>query len=209
MARTTRTTLLALALCAGAFAFAEAAVVLPTGDDEYARLAARAQAEDQTVDFRALRFAYLQRDEHGLGWMDLQKQMYAAVEADDAAKARELAEKLISADYINMHGHKILRQACAILKDEACAKRHHFVQFGLLKSIVNTGDGKTCKTGWEVVTIGEEYFIIAMLGAQLQQQALVNGPPTCDQMTVTADDGTTKVLYFRVDAIFEARMRRR
>lgn len=212
MATRTNTTLLALALCAGAFAFAQAAIVLPSGNDEYSRLVARAQAGNQTVDFRALRFAFLSSAAHKNGGvdpgMDIQRQMYAAVQANDAAKARSLAEKLISADYINMHGHKVLRQACAILKDQACADREHFIEFGLLNSITHSGDGKTCKTGWEVVTVAEEYFIIAMAGARPNGQALINGTPACDQMTIAMEDGSTQVIFFRIDAVLadEARM---
>lgn len=206
MAGTKPTILMALALCAGVVSLAHADIVLPHDNDEYSKLVARAQSGDQTVDFHALRFAFLKSAAHKRGGllgdsMALQKEMYAAVQANDAAKARTLAENLISADYINMHGHKVLRQACAILKDQACADREHFIEFGLLNSITHSGDGKTCKTGWEVVTVAEEYFIIAMSGARPQGQALINGPPACDQMTVMTEAGGTQVLYFRIDAV--------
>lgn len=213
MASMIRTTLLALVLCAGAFAPATADIALPHDNDEYSKLAARTQSGDQTVDFRALRMAFLNSAAHKRSGLDagadIQRQMYAAVQANDAAKARELAEKLISVDYINMHGHKILRQACALLKDQACADREHFIEFGLLNSITHTGDGKTCQTGWEVVTVAEEYFIIAMAGARPHGQALVNGPPACDQMTIIMEDGKTQVIFFRIDAVLadEAHMR--
>src|SRR5262249_54142762 len=122
-------------------------IVLPHDGDEYSKLVARAAAHDKSVDFRALRFAWLKsaaRRHDKADHTALKDALLAAVKADDDRRVRDVAVKMVSANYTDMFGHKFLRQACAQLHDDACAEQGHFVEFGLLKSIVATGDGKTC-----------------------------------------------------------------
>ena len=90
----------------------------------------------------------------------LRGDLFAAVPTNDAEKIAAAARRILSVIYIDMDAQKLLRQACTILKDQACADRHHFVEFGLLKSIVTSGDGKSCETGWQAVSIDEEYFVL-------------------------------------------------
>jgi uncharacterized protein DUF4919 len=181
------------------------AIVLPDDGDEYSKLVARAAARDKGVDFRALRFAYLKSAAHKRGddVMSLKNAMFAAVKDGDAQRVREAAVKLLSADYIDMYGQKFLRQSCAILHDTDCADQGHFVEFGLLTSVTASGDGKTCKTGWEVVSVGEEYFILSMMDVKVTMQSLVMGPPSCDAMAVTDAEGKPQTYYFRIDSVLE------
>ncbi len=179
------------------------AVVLPNDGDDYSKLVARAAAHDKDVDFRALRFAWLKSAAHkrSADVSALKDALFAVAKGGDAQRIREAAVKLLSADYIDMFGQKYLRQSCAMLHDAGCAEQGHFVEFGLLDALIASGDGKTCKTGWEVVSIGEEYFVLSMIGAKLERQALVNGPPSCDAMDVTDADGKALTYYFRIDSV--------
>ena len=84
-------------------------VQLPADGDEYSSLVARAAARDATVDFRALRLAYLksrayQRAENQPDTVStLRKEMYDATRSlDSAATVRQKAEALLSIDYTNM-----------------------------------------------------------------------------------------------------------
>ena len=178
----------------------------PSGTDEYSKLVARAAVHDESVDFRALRFAYLTsstRKGTSFDDTDRRKDLFAAVKANDLVRARDAAIKLLSANYTDLFGHKFLRQACEQLHDDACAAQEHFVEFGLLNSILKSGDGKTCKTGWEVAAVSEEYFIIAMLGATLKRQALLNGSPSCDLLQVEGSDGKLASYNFRIDVVLK------
>ena len=62
---------------------------------------------------------------------------------------------------------------------------------------MDSGDGKTCKTGWEVAAIGEEYFVLNLLGVVPKQQSLVTGSPSCDVLQTTDKDGKSAVYFFR------------
>jgi hypothetical protein len=181
------------------------AIALPKDGDEYAKLVARAAGRDLSVDFRALRFAYLKskaRRNSKANVDALRTALFDAVKANDTKRVRDTAVALLSADYIDMYGHKFLRQACAVLYDAGCAEQGHFVEFGLLDSILKSGDGKTCDTGWEVVTIAEEYFILGMMEAKVLRQSLVSGKHgACDLLMTKDGDGKEHDIYFRADAI--------
>lgn len=77
---------------------------------------------------------------------------------------------------------------------------------GLLHSILPTGNGKTCPTGWEVVAINEEYFMLGMVGAKMQRQSLINGPPSCDAMEFINQDGKPETYFFRIEMVLKDEM---
>lgn len=185
-------------------------IVLPSDGDDYSSLVARAAAEDRTLDFHALRLAWLTSKTHKAISMDetaLESDLFDAARSGDDEHVRDAAVKVLSADYINMFAHAVLRQACTKLHDDGCAEQHHFIEFGLLSSITASGDGKTCKTGWEVVAVREEYFIVHMLGSTPSQQSLVNGADgACDMLNVTGPDGKPQAYYFRIDAVLKDEM---
>jgi hypothetical protein len=186
---------------------------LPADGDTYSALVARAAAHDDTVDFQALRYAYLNSAaEHRAAnamndiaqW---QREMMTAASGQtvDAATVRDRAEKILSLDFTDMLAHKYLRQSCELLHDAACADLHHFLEFGLLHSIMQTGDGKTCATGWEATQIKEEYFMLNMLDTRVTMQSLVSdGGHSCDAMHVRDENGAEQVYYFAIDKMMAA-----
>ena len=193
---------IACASAAQADTGAAANIALPSDSDDYAKLVAQAAAHDANVDFHAMRFSYLTSAARKRGDAEaLRGALFQTAKSGSPEDIRDAAIKLLSVDYTNLFGHKYLRQSCEQLKDQACADQEHFVEFGLLTSITTTGDGKTCATGWEVANIGEEYFIMAMMGAQVQSQALIDGTPSCDLLNGESQDGSKTAYYFRIDAV--------
>ena len=71
---------------------------------------------------------------------------------------------------------------------------HRSMFYGLLWSILASGDGKTPKTAFHVIASDEEYTVLNFIGAKLKQQNLqgVN-----DVMEVELD-GKVSVMYFDV-----------
>jgi hypothetical protein len=179
-------------------------IALPRDGDEFSSLVARAAVGNETVDFRALRFAYLKSaarkrssDE------DLRGELFQAAKAQNDARVRATAEKLLSVNYADLDGQNLLSMACEHLHDQGCAKQAGFMAFGLFKSILESGDGKTCKTGWEVATVREEYVVLGVLAASPRNQSLIMGPPSCDALEATDKDGKPATYFFRIDAILE------
>lgn len=81
---------------------------------------------------------------------------------------------ILSIDYTSLFAHKCLQQSYQQMGDSANYHKYHDIEFGLLNSITKSGDGKTCETGWHVIAIEEEYFILNILGGDFEEQALIN-----------------------------------
>jgi Domain of unknown function (DUF4919) len=183
---------------------AHAQATAATGD-AYAHLVAQAEAANPATDFRALRFAWLDSAERRTAPdpAAAQKALHDAASRTDNAAVRDAAQRVIAAHYTDLEAHMMRRLACVALKDDACATHEHFVEFGLLKSILDSGDGKAAATAWHVASIDEEYFVMQIAQVSLKQQALVmqNGR-AFDHLTVTTADGTDKAMWFDITDFF-------
>jgi hypothetical protein len=71
----------------------------------------------------------------------------------------------------------------------------------IVKSILDSGDGKSAKTAWFTVDPNEEYFIIRIvMGMQPKSQALsTQDGHEYDKMIVVDDKGAEQVLWFNTD----------
>jgi hypothetical protein len=177
------------------------AIVIPLDNDDYSRLVARAEADDQSVDFRALRFAWLDSAARlRSGSIDqLSRDMSQTAKDRNAVAVRDAAQKILSIDYTDMAAHKFLRQSCHILGDAVCEAHEHFVEFGLITSITRGKDGKSMATAWEVASLHEEYFIMSMAGLRPGTQYLVNaGHRAYDKFDVTDETGAPHVVFFDI-----------
>jgi hypothetical protein len=180
---------------------AAAADFTAPGDDAYSKLVARAEAGDTTVDFKAMRFAWLDSiaRKRATDTRDTTRTMWQAVQANDAPKVRAAAEKIIAITYTDIEAHKFRRQACAVLNDTACSAHEHFVEFGLLDSIIKAGDGKTPATAWVVAEVSEEYVIMRLVGYHPGMQQLINQDGRVyDKLTTKDKDGVEHVLWFDI-----------
>ena len=185
----------------------------PPGDSAaYAATVKNLEAGQVDIDYRAFRESYLESPEYTAAISqtgkqnDRRRELRATMYAGKNAKVIKVAKKILQNDYTDMSTHKALQQTYKAQGDSAEYHKHHAIEFGLLRSIINSGDGKSCATGWHVVQIEEEYFILSMLGAQLKQQSLTLGPPHCDRMLVETDEGEA-VYYFEINKVIEMEMK--
>lgn len=178
---------------------------VPPDGDAYSQLVAKAEADDQTTDFKALRLAWVDSaaKKRAGSTRELTDQMFKAAGAGKHAKVAETARKIIAINYTNLIAHKMLRQACKMDGDTACADHEHFVEFGLLNSITGGRDGHSVEQAWYAISIEEEYQMLMLAGAQPGGQALLNvkGVPY-DRLDATGEDGKPVVYYFDISAFF-------
>jgi hypothetical protein len=183
-----------------------AKVIIPPYDDKYSGFIKQLEAGQTDIDYKDFRESYIESQQflnrHVMIFDSLQKLMYTLMDNKDYKGIVKVTKQMLSIDYTSMLAHKILRQTYKAMGDTVNAKKYHDIEFGLLRSILHTGDGKTCATGWHVIQIEEEYFILDMLGAKLKEQALDNTDGLCDEMHVKTDDGK-KVYYFEITKVFE------
>jgi hypothetical protein len=182
-------------------------IEVPTFDDKYSKYVSQLEGGDLDIDYTDFRNSFLdskQFSKKGKNYDDLKKQVYAAIKKEDRQQVIRLTKAMLSIDYTSMFAHKYLQGTYKILGDTANQKKYHDIEFGLLNSIVKSGDGNTCETGWHVTQIEEEYFILNMIGAQFQSQSIASGGKnSCDKMEVRTEEGDIKVYFFEANKVFE------
>lgn len=182
-------------------------IKIPPFNDKYSSYVKKLEAGNTDIDYAGFRNSFLdsrQFAQKGTSYDSLEKLVYAAVNADDVKKVAALSKAMLSIDYTSMTAHKFLRQSYKIQGDSVNQKKYHDIEFGLMNSILNSGDSKTCETGWHVTQIEEEYFILRMRGADLQTQSIDQSEHNmCDKMDVRLEDGTLRTYYFEANKVFE------
>lgn len=197
--------LLFCALLAAGPALAADVIRVPDDKDEYSTLVARLESGDETVDFRSLRLAYLssvarKSEDEGV-YRQLNLDLGAALESDDAAEIRARAVAVLNYRYVLGYVHGVLAGACLQMKDTQCSQHADFVARGLLNSILNSGNGQSCATGWEVINPEEEVFALGMQNLTRQSRSYVTDDShACEKMTVTTRRGQERTVYFNMDA---------
>lgn len=175
-------------------------------ESQYRELVNRASDGDLSVDFRALRLACLKTsscDPRGDS-KDLIA-MRRAIQAKEYETAQKAAERLIEHGFVNIEAHVVCAQAYSALNDSENAKLHHDIAAGLIRSILNTGNGKTKETAFEVIGTFEEHVVMAVLGLPaFGSQSLMPGKPHSYDCLVVDDPKTGQKVsrYFNIDLFY-------
>lgn len=196
-----------------ALAESEAKIAIPEYGDKYSKFVKQLEAGETEIDYTEFRHSFLESEQFKVignqkpDLTTLRSTLHELMKKSNYSEIIEVTKKMLSLDYTDMGAHKILQQTYKILGDTAKAKKHHDIEFGLLNSIVKKGDGKTCGTGWPVIQVEEEYFILAMLNAKVRKQAIDNTGGVCDRMEVETPEGNT-TYYFEVSKVFDGYKKR-
>jgi hypothetical protein len=190
------------------FAFGQdSKIEMPAFSDKYSKYVSQLESGELDIDYTDFRNSFLeskQFSKKGTNYDTLKKQVYTEIRNKNYQGVVNLTKAMLSIDYTSMFAHKYLQQTYKILGDTVNQKKYHDIEFGLLYSITRSADGKTCETGWHVTQIEEEYFILNMIGADLQNQSVSSGGKNaCDKMVVKTEEGETKTYYFEANKVFE------
>jgi hypothetical protein len=191
-----------------AHAVASGGIELPGYSDKYSNFVRQLEAGRTNINYAEFRNSFLASEQFKVAGVrhvelhDLRKRLRQLMRQSNHAQVAKVATQMLGIDYTDMEAHKALRQASKLSGNTANAEKHHDIEFGLLYSIIRKGDGKACQTGWPVIQIAEEYFILEMAGAKLLQQSLDNSGGLCDKMEVQTPEGR-KTYYFEVSKVFE------
>lgn len=169
----------------------------------YEELVQRVKKSDQTVDFQQLRFAYAETKLYSPYGGDRvgRKAMFAALNAREFEAALKHSEKALETNYLDMNAHFVAFAAQKELGKTDKSDYHKFVFQGLIKSISDSGDGKSPATAFVVISTDEEYVWLNYMGLTVKSQALVEEKGhRYDMMTsINPKTGQTVVYYFNVD----------
>lgn len=188
-------------------------VIVPAFNDKFSGFVKNLEAGQTDIDYQEFRFSFIESEQFKIAgkrsseFDSLKREMYGQMDKSNFEEIISITKQMLSIDYTSMLAHKILRQTYKIIGDTTNAAKYKTIQFGLMNSIVKNGDGKTCETAWPVIQIEEEYFILDMVGAELQSQSVVRGIGICDEMEVKVD-GKKKTYYFETSKVFEGYKKR-
>lgn len=198
-----RVSMLALAMLAG---WPLAAAAQQGGAASYDRLLAQAKRGDAAVDFRALRLAFTQTPRYlpyGSPALAYKDAMRTAFKADDCVKATEQAERVIDLAFVDIDAHMIADQCYRRMGWTASADLHRAISLGLLRSIQQSGDGKSPATAYVVITLSEEYSLLDALGYRLSRQSMIKSAGHWYDLLEVKDVGSgdeTRV-FFNIDRL--------
>jgi len=173
---------------------------------EYSTLLARVKSGDLSIDFKQLRFSYMESPERhqAKDTEEQKKAMFEALKKNDYARALHNADLVLEQEFVDLEAHRVKQIACEALNDEQKAAFHEAVARGLLKSILGSGDGKSAATAYVVISVHEEYIVLQVLGLRPSGQSVVNldGHSYDVLETKKQDSGAGVKLYFNVDIPF-------
>lgn len=184
-------------------------VIVPKFDDKYSNFVKQLEAGKTNINYTEFRESFIESEQFKVAtkakteFDNLKKEMYAQMNKSNYPEIIRITKAMLTIDYTSMIAHKILRQTYKIIGDTLNATKYKSIQFGLLYSITNSGNGKTCETAWRVIQVSEEYFMLQMLGAELKSQSIDNSNGLCDKMIVKTEDGEEKTYYFETSKVFE------
>ena len=188
-------------------------IEIPNFNDKYSNYVKQLESGTTDIDYTDFRNSFLESEQfsnkHSQVYDSLKKEIYNKIKDNNFNAVIDLTKAMLSIDYTSMFAHMYLQKTYQILGDTANRNKYHDIEFGLINSIIKSGDGKTCKTGWHVTQIEEEYFIIhVVLDADFQEQAISSGGKnTCDKMVLKTADGELVTYYFEANKVFEMEQR--
>src|SRR5258707_3964926 len=135
--------------------------------EDYRSLVGRAKGGDQTVSFRDLRLAYMDSDDYekAIDKREQKKAMSTALRDHNFKDAITNAEAVIASNFADIDAHFVEYVSHRELKETEIADLHRFIFQGLLKSITDSGDGKSPETAFQVIEVHEEYVVLKAMGA--------------------------------------------
>jgi hypothetical protein len=194
----------ALALAA-AFLVAPGASWAQDAETRYRDLVAAARAGDLTVDWQAMRFAYADRPGYtatGEGDEVIHVQaMRTAFQGADWAGAIAEAKKVFDIDFVDAESHLIAAMAYRRSGDSVSADREQAIATGLLTSI-QTGSGQSAQTAYTVISVKEEYVLMATAGRRVTRQSLMRLDGHGYDLLETLDKaGSPMTFWFQIDRV--------
>jgi hypothetical protein len=191
------------AVLLAAFLVVVGGAVHPALSADYQELVA--QARKGKVDPAALRLAYADSksyDAYNTDIMSLRGPLQKAFADGDCENVIKQGEAILEKNYVYIDAHMMLGTCHRRLGQAAEAEHHSATARGLIQAIAATGDGKTAETAFVVISVREEYVILATRGLRKMQQALINKDGhSYDLMTVQNRSGETEQVYFNVDRV--------
>ena len=122
---------------------------------------------------------------------------------EDIDKLIEVEQKVLADMPFSIRDLNILAFAYSKKGDKQAEERTRRKLFGIINAIMSSGDGKTEKTAFHVISVAHEYELLPALGVRFGgKQSLTDSK--CDYLELAPNEKGIKGLYFDVSAVFNA-----
>jgi hypothetical protein len=154
--------------------------------------------------FRELRFAYAETSQYnpytGIR-AEVGPVMWEAYNNNEYNQALQYAEKILKENFVDIDAHFIAYQAYLKTGNQEKAEYHSAIARLLIDSILGDGDGNKPETAMEVISVDEEYIILAVKGLRrISYNTLQANGHNYDKLTaVDSESGKTFEMYFCID----------
>jgi len=143
----------------------------------YEEFVKAAKRDPGNVDYTEFRLAYRfwpGYDPYGLGagGPASHGQVSLALQVRDTAGLLVALSALLERQFLDIRAHQLAAAAYERIGDQVTAGVHGKIARGLLDSILQSGDGQSFQTAYQVITIAEEYAILEMLQIKPQSKSL-------------------------------------
>ena len=178
-----------------------AAQTKPAAD--YATLLSELKSGNADIDYTQLRLSYPESPEakQAKDTSEAEKAMVNAVSAGNNAEALKEANLVLANDFLNIDAHFVALTASRALGDWQTAAFHRSFIRGMIRSIMDSGDGKSLQTAWVVISTQEEYVVLRVLGYLTPEQSLVqkDGHSYDVMRAKNPQTGIEETIYFNAD----------
>jgi hypothetical protein len=178
----------------------------------YDGLISRLAKGDLKIDYTELRLSYAftkDYDPYGVATMGPLMAAFDAANREDCKEALKQAADILRRQFVNIGAH-IVRRMCFEMTSDELLESERAITKGLGESVLQSGDGKSPKTAFVVVTLEEENFVLAQLGLSKGGQALVDVDGHKYDSITGKDEktGDEQSVYFNIDLLFAGMAKR-
>jgi hypothetical protein len=118
------------------------------------------------------------------------------------------ANTALDANYVDGNTHMVAMMAYTKLGRTDEAQREQSIATAIFKSMMQNGDGKSPKQAFVVISVDEEYALMAARRHRVVQQRLLQtGLHSYDALDTVGPDGAAVAFYFLIDRVLAAQSR--
>ena len=181
-----------------------------TPDDYYSKL--DSIKKDLTDDFFTLRMAYTKTSDfnpYDTDIADIYKSIVEAIHSSNYHHGLELADSILKHNYVDSRSHMYCGYIYKQLNDSLKSNYHNWCYEGLINSIKQSGDGRTARTAFIVITTKEEYGLLDWYNLQFKEQSLVMKDSHDFDILKAKDDEANEEydIYFNIDIPFRSMLK--
>jgi hypothetical protein len=143
----------------------------------YEELVQAAKRDPGSVDYTELRLAYARSPEYDpycfrSAPASSHGRVRLAIRVGDLAGLLVTLSGLIEKQFFDIGAHRLAAHAYERIGDRVTAATHRKIAQGLVASVLQSGDGRSFQTAYQVISVAEEYALLETLNLRPLAQAL-------------------------------------